>query len=87
MIECVLETRVRALGGDRPAAVVNSGAVLLSCDEAQSPGTDGGPCLSISVTAVWVFPPSGPLTHTHTQHTDIACLDLLVTSMFISFWD
>lgn len=68
MIECVLETRVLALSGDNPAAVVKRIAVLLSCDEAKSPGTDGGPCLSISVTVVWVFLPSGPVTHSSTAH-------------------
>ena len=55
--------------GDHPAAAVNRSAVLLSCDEAKSPGTDGGPCLSISVTAAWVFLPSGP-SHTQ-QHSTL----------------
>lgn len=54
MIECALETRASPAQWS-PAAVVNKSCELLSCDEAKSPGTDRGPFLSISVTALWMF--------------------------------
>lgn len=57
------------------AAVVNKSGVLLSCDEAKSLGTDRGPCLSISVIMLWMFLPSGPVTHSSTAHWH--CVDLL----------
>ena len=49
---CPGDTCPGALSGDEAAAVMNRSAVLLSCDEAKSPGTDGGPCRPISVTGV-----------------------------------
>lgn len=68
MVDWLLETRVLALSGDNPAALVKRRAALLGCDEAKSPGTDGGPCLSISVTVAWVFLPSGLVTHSSAAH-------------------
>lgn len=74
MIDCALGTCIYD-----PAVAVERRAVLLSCDEAQSPGTHGGPRLSISVTLAWVLLPNGSVTHTAAQHTDIAWTSLSQT--------
>lgn len=51
----------------------SSHCALLSCDGAKSLGTDGGPCLSISVTVVF-FPVDQ--SHMAAQRTDIAWTSL-----------
>lgn len=71
MIECALGTCIYD-----PAVAVERRAVLLCCDEAKSPGTHGGPCLSISVTLAWLFLPDRSVPHTAAEHTDIAWTSL-----------
>lgn len=77
MIECALGTCIYD-----PAVSVERRAVVLSCDEAKSPGTHGGPCLSISVTLAWVFLPDRSVSHTAAQHTDIAWTSLSQALLF-----
>lgn len=67
-MERVLDARVFAPRADNPAAFVKGSAAPLSCDEAKSQGSNRGPCLSISVTALGVFLPFGPVTLDSTAH-------------------
>lgn len=60
-------SRALAPSGDNPAAIVKRSAGLLSWDKARSLGTDGGPCLSISVTVVSALTLPGPPCHKHVR--------------------
>lgn len=86
MIEWVLATRVLV---SRVKRIQQPLWIETPCCSAvmrlNSLGNDGGPCLPISVTAVWVFHPSGAITHSSAAHWHH--LDLLVIGMFVSFWD